>query len=271
MNEREPLYGKCDVDPEVLEALRDADRLKYDKMLQFVTPCKRLVDIGCGWGQFLGLVQDHAEELWAVDESPDRVPDIQRACPKAKMVVCRADCLELPTEYFDIAVTSQMLHEVVLFGRKGELEKTLSEIHRVIAVGGRWLLQDHGDAGDGDVVVHLPDEQMENLVEFERKFQFYKAEHQPAGHGNIRIPKRCLQDFLTKDMWLNTSLESLEMRETHNVFQDQQIVDMALSAGFSVRECICFTDIKIDLDRHGAKLIEGETWSRKLLLVAEKT
>jgi hypothetical protein len=72
-------------------------------------------------------------------------------------------------------------------------------------------------------------------------------------------------------MWLNTSMESIEMRETHNVFQDQQIMDMALSAGFSVRDCIRFTDIKVDLDRHGAKLIEGETWSRKFLLIAERT
>ncbi len=271
MGERKPLYGKCDVSPEVLATLKVPDRLKYEMMLQFVTPCRRLVDIGCGWGQFLHLVEDRADELWAVDESPDRARDIRRACPKAKMVVCRADRLGLPDGYFDIAVTSQMLHEVVLFGRTGELERTLSEIHRVIAVGGRWLLQDHRDAGDGNVVVHLPDKQMEKLAEFERKFRFYKAEHEPAGDGNIRISRRCLQDFLTKDMWLNTSMEPIEMRETHNVFGEEQIVDMVSSAGFAIRDSISFTDIQTDLDRHGARLIEGEMWSRKLLLVAEKT
>ena len=131
-------------------------------------------------------------------------------------------------------------------------------------------MQDHADAGDGDVSVELSGESMKMLVEFQRKFKFYDAEFEVVDTGPIRISKRCLQDFLTKDMWLNTSLESLEMRETHNVFQSQQAIDLATAAGFSVKECIRFTNIQLDLDRHGAKLIEGDTWPRKTLLVAEK-
>lgn len=267
----QPLYGKPEAKClQSREAMNGSKSLNYELLLKHIAPCKRLVDIGCGWGQLLALIQDRVDELWGVDESPDRIHDVQKACPKAKMVICRANRLELPDEYFDVVVTSQMLHEVKLFGRKGELEATLSEIYRVLTKGGKYLLLDHQDAGDGEVVVRLPAQQMEKLAEFERKYRFYRVGHELTDDGNIRISRRDLQDFLTKDWSLNSSMESLEMNETHNVFQERQATEMVSSAGLKVREWISFRNIQKDLDRHGGTLIKGKSWFRKFLLVAEK-
>ena len=269
---RQALYGEREADcSHWREALRPSDRERFELLVEHAVPCRRLVDIGCGWGQFLGLVQDQVEEIWAVDESPDRMRDIAKACPKAKQVVCRADRLELPDAHFGVAVTAQMLHEVKLFGQEGELQRTLSEVYRILAPGGRWLLLDHLDAGDSTVVVRLPTEQMARLAEFERKFRFYQAGHESLGDDAIRISRRCLQDFLTKSHWLNTDMEAMEMDETHNAFGKQETIDMIAAAEFAVRDWIAFTNILHDLDRHGGTFVEGEPWFRKFLVVAERT
>jgi ubiquinone/menaquinone biosynthesis C-methylase UbiE len=207
-------------------------------------------------------------ELWGVDESPDRIEDVKRSCPKAKMVICRADELALPDAYFDAAVTSQMLHEVKLFGEEGELAKVLLEIRRILAKGGRYLLLDHLDAGEGEVVARLSDEKMEQLAEFEQKFKFYPARHERVEANVIRTSRHCLQDFLTKTWSLNTPMESMEMKETHNVFQKSETVELIQSSGFAVRDWIEFSDIRDELKAAGGELVEGQPWNRKFLLVA---
>jgi ubiquinone/menaquinone biosynthesis C-methylase UbiE len=268
---RKPLYGPNESSSaRQREALRETDRERFELLLAHTPPGCRLVDVGCGWGQFLGLVEDRCREIWAVDESPHRITDVRRECPRARMIVCRANRLALASERFDAVVTSQMLHEVKLFGQPDELNETVSEFGRILVPGGRWLLLDHQDAGEGDVVVRLPDAQMAKLTEFERKYRFYEAAHTPAGAGRIRLSRRCLQDFLTKDCWLGTAMEEMEMNETHNVFEREPTCALAGEAGFVVREWIDFTDIRDDLRRHVGELIEGEPWRRKFLMVAER-
>lgn len=269
----EPIYKKDEA-----KCLRERESLwkKYNQvklslLLENIGLCQRLVDIGCGWGQFLGMAQDHVAELWGVDESPDRVKDIKQACPKANVVICRADRLKLPDRYFDIAVTSQMLHEVKLFGEKPELRKVLHEIQRILVDGGRYLLLDHLDAGEGEVVVRLPVKKIRQLVEFEHKFQYYPATHQDIGDNSMRISKRCLQDFLTKDWSFNSPMESIEMNETHNVFEETETIQLVESTGFRVCNWKVFSDIREDLKRVEGELLEGEAWYRKFLLVAIKS
>jgi ubiquinone/menaquinone biosynthesis C-methylase UbiE len=267
---RQPLYGADEA-----RSLQDREgfikkdnQLRFPLLLENLGPCRRLVDIGCGWGQFLGLAQDRVPELWGVDESPDRIEDVKRSCPKAKMVICRADRLALPDAYFDAAVTSQMLHEVKLFGETGEVERVLGEIRRILVKGGRYLLLDHLDAGEGEVVARLPDEKIEQLAEFEQKFEFYPARHERGEANVIRTSRRCLQDFLTKTWSLNTPMESMEMKETHNVFQKKEAIGLMESSGFQFHKWIEFSNIRDELKAVGGKLIEGEVWNRKFLLVA---
>ena len=270
MQDRQPLYGKAEAEClEVQETMRDDDT-KYGLLLENMGSPARLVDIGAGWGQFLALAAEHVDELWAVDECPERVENLNKACPRAKIVICRADKLDLPDDYFDAVVTSQMLHEVKLFGDPGEMPHALSEFRRVLKDGGRYLLLDHQDAGDGEVVVRLPAEQLTRLAEFERKFVFYSAAHESIDAGTIRISKRCLQDYLSKDWSLHSAMEEIEMNETHNVFARSETSELVASAGLKVLKWIDFSDITVDLARPGGELIEGSPWCRKFLLVAEK-
>ncbi len=270
MQDRKPLYGKAEAEClEVQETMRD-DETKYGLLLENMGSPARLVDIGAGWGQFLALAADKVEELWAVDECPERIENLNKACPKAKIVICRADKLDLPDDYFDAVVTSQMLYEVKLFGDQGEMPQALSEFCRVLKEGGRYLLLDHQDAGDGEVVVRLPDAQLARLAEFERKYVFYQATHESLGAETIRISKRCLQDHLCKDWSLGSAMEEMEMNETRNVFARSDTSELVASAGLKVLKWIGFSDITVDLAGHGGELLEGQPWCRKFLLVAEK-
>jgi SAM-dependent methyltransferase len=269
-----PLYGR---DEAAALRRREADRAADDDeklalLLDRLGDCRRLVDIGCGWGQLLGKVAAALPdaELWGADESPDRTKDLAEVCPGAKVVVCRADRLELPEAYFDAAVTSQVLHEVKLFGGAAPLSATLRGIRRCLAPGGRYLLLDHQDAGSGETIVSLPPAAMEKLTEFESRFRFYGASHQDAPGGAVRLSRRCLQDFLTKAWSLGTPMEPMEMNETHNVFRRVETERLLSEAGFAVREWIDFADITADLARVGGRLIEGRPWCRKFLAAAVK-
>lgn len=247
------------------------NEVKFSLLLKNIGSCQRLVDIGCGWGQFLSMAQDYVSEIWGVDESSDMLKDIKEICPKAKVVICRADKLDLPDQYFDVAVTSQMLHEVKLFGQESETEKLLHEIHRILVDGGKYFLLDHLDAGEGEVVVRLPEKKISQLMEFEHKFQYYSATHQSISDNRLRISKRCLQDFLTKDWSFNSPMESIEMNETHNVFKKVETIKLIESSGFSVCNWIPFSDIREDLKRVDGELLKGEAWFRKFLLIAIKS
>jgi len=244
---------------------------KFRLLLENIGSCERLVDLGCGWGQFLSMAHNYVPELWGVDESADRLKDIKQACPKAKVVICRADRLELPDDYFDVAVTSQMLHEVKLFGEESELQRVLHEIRRILVHGGKYILLDHLDAGEGDAVVRLPKEKIRQLAEFEHMFQYYPAAHKALDSNTVRISKRCLQDFLSKDWSCNSPMESIEMNETHNVFEQATTIQLVESAGFSVCKWTVFSDIREDLKHAEGELLEGEAWCRKFLLVAVKS
>ena len=112
--DREPLYdrdaARCLRDREAI--YHQADRERFALLLEHLGPCRRLVDIGCGWGQFLGLARESVPEVWGVDENPARTEDLAAACPEARVVICRADRLELPDGYFDAAVTCAVVQYV---------------------------------------------------------------------------------------------------------------------------------------------------------------
>jgi ubiquinone/menaquinone biosynthesis C-methylase UbiE len=272
VSHRPPLYdaARAGFFREWEAPFRIETREKIALIRQRLGDCRRLVDIGCGWGQLLATLQGDVPELWGVDESRDQVKGITESCPAARILICRADGLALRGGCFDVVVTSQMLHEVVLFGGPHELRGVLSEIRRVLAAGGRYLMLDHADAGDGDVVVDLPPKALDTLREFEDKFISYRASHAMLDGRRLRISKRCLQDFASKDWSLGSPMESLEMAETHNVFARDATVALLTSAGLRVVDWISFSDLRRDLERLGGRLVRGSTWHRKFLLVATK-
>jgi ubiquinone/menaquinone biosynthesis C-methylase UbiE len=269
----EPLYGKAEAD-----ALRAREEAKWASetaekcavIEPYLADCRRLVDIGCGWGQFVRFAIPRVLEVWGVDESADRMDDCREACPEARLVRCRADDLDLPDGYFDVAVASQMMHEVALFGQPGELHRALSEVRRILAPGGEFLLLDHADAGEGSVVIEMPTSLLAHLVEFESKYRFRAVAHEELSPGVVRISKRDLQDLLTKIWSFGTDMEPMEMAETHNVFRRDELEAAAVAAGLRPVDWVRFTDLGAELAGFGGRFVEGGPWLRKFLLVAAR-
>ncbi len=277
MDSRPPLYDDdAAASLRKREVERPGDDEKFALLIEALRacrPCRRVVDIGCGWGQLLGKVAAAGlgvEELWGVDESADRARGVAEACPRAKVVICRADRLDLPDGHFDAAVAGQVLHEVKLFGSAGELRAVLGEVHRVLAPGGRLVVLDHQDAGEGEVVVSLPPAERRALARFEDKFHFYNVLHEETPEGDVRISRRGLQDFLTKAWSLGGGMEAIEMSETHNVFRRGELTQLLDSVGFTMLSWRGFADITADLARRRGRLRKGSPWHRKFLLVAER-
>jgi ubiquinone/menaquinone biosynthesis C-methylase UbiE len=269
----EPLYGKAEA-----RALRAREEAKWASetaekcaaIEPYLAGCRRLVDIGCGWGQFLRFAVQHVPEVWGVDESADRMDDCRESCPQARLVQCRADALDLPDDHFDVVTASQMMHEVELFGQPGELHRTLSEVRRVLAPGGRFLLLDHADAGDGSVVVEMPQQLLAHLVEFEAKYEFRSVIHEEISPGVVRVSKRDLQDLLTKIWAFDTDMEPMEMEETHNVFRREELEQAAREAGLEPEAWTRFTDLGAELAGFGGRFVEGGPWLRKFMMVASR-
>jgi ubiquinone/menaquinone biosynthesis C-methylase UbiE len=266
------IYGNAEADflKEREKSWDKKQLIKFDLILENLGECHRLVDVGCGWGQFLKVVCNQVEEVWGLDESDQRTSDLKENCPKAKMVISRADNMPLPSDYFDAVVNSQMLHEVKLFGSEGELEKTLAEIHRILKKGGKYLLVDHRNCGEGTVECRLPEVMTKVIEDFESKYKYYPFTYEFISKDTIKISRRALQDFLSKVWSLNTPMESMEMVETHNVFSYDEIQKLLTTGGFEVTKWLEFASITDDIEIYGCELIKGEPWGRKFLCVARK-
>jgi SAM-dependent methyltransferase len=238
-------------------------------MLRHLPAGGRVVDIGCGWGQFLALAGAAGRELYGLDESRDRVAPVREAAPEARIVIGRADRPAFRTGRFDGVTASQVLHEVRLFGDPGEFHRALVEVRRLLRPGGVFLLLDHQDAGDGEVRVRFPPEAEAKLARFEARFEFRAAAHREGRDGTVVLARRDLQDFLTKDWSMDSPMESIEMKETHNVFEEWATRKAFERAGLTVKAWIEFAPIDRDLEGHGAQRLGGEPWFRKFLAVAE--
>lgn len=272
MSTQEPLYSK-----EAAEALTQRERAnrRLQERIQLVLDrlgeCRAFLDIGCGSGQYLKAVATRGVPRTAgVDESPDRLEEARRACPKAELYVARADKLPFPDQSFDVVLTAQVLHEIYLFGQPGEMTQVLREIHRVLKPGGRLIALDHLDPGPERVRVRLPHSVHFQLEFFVQRYQFRKITIEGHADGTLSISRRDLQDFVTKIWSFGTAIEDLEMRETHCPFGREQIEALLKEARFILTEWLTFEDIAEDLKEHGIELVEGASWPRKFLLIAQR-
>lgn len=87
---KNPLYQKDEAEfmRERETPWRKDNKVKFSLLLEHIGSYKRLVDIGCGWGQFLCIAQEQVSEVWGVDESPARIEDCKQACSKTNLVMC---------------------------------------------------------------------------------------------------------------------------------------------------------------------------------------
>jgi len=247
---------------------RRAQRIRL--VLERLDQAQSLLDIGCGSGEYLRAAAQHGIPRFAgIDESPERLQQAQAACPHAELHLARADRLPFADQSFDVVLAAQVLHEIALFGQPDDLEKTLSEIRRVLKPGGRLIALDHLDPGPERVRVRLPQKLRAQLDYFVQRYQFRKITLEECPDGTLWLSRRDLQDFVTKIWAFGTAIEDLEMRETHCPFDREKLETLLSKAQLTLREWLTFEEISEDLAEHEIELIESTSWPRKFLLVAQ--
>ncbi len=112
-------------------------------------------DLGCGTGHLTRLLAPFARRVTAIDRSPAMLEIARKRLSDCDNVDVReADLGSLPIETgrLDLAIVSLVLHYVV------DLDRTLSEVHRVLRPGGRILIldmQEHDRAGFREEMGHV--------------------------------------------------------------------------------------------------------------------
>lgn len=244
-----------------------ADELKVKKILEHVGDAKSLLDIGCAWGQVLLPLVDHIPELAGVDESADRLEQLSNNS-NIKTFQCRSSDLCINDESYDVVLTSHIMHELKLFGYEEDFERTLAEIHRVLKPGGRLIIIDHRDPGEGLVKIDVGP-QRDNLLEFIDKFVISDI-HIFMHHNIVTMSKRDCHEFVTKIWSLDTGMEGLEMIESHIIINGDRLQKDLEDYKYRVSVNESYNPITIMMDFYGIKLLEGDDWGRQIIIVANK-
>ena len=101
----------------------------------FRSPDQKLLDFGCGKGEYSVLLSKIGYEVFAFDISPNNIEIAKRLASKYELAdrthfqVGVAEKLDYPAGYFDVVVGTDILHHV-------EISYALSECSRVLKKGG---------------------------------------------------------------------------------------------------------------------------------------
>jgi glycosyltransferase involved in cell wall biosynthesis/protein-L-isoaspartate O-methyltransferase len=94
----------------------------------------RLLEIGCGTGDFLALAADAGWQVTGIEYAPAACETVRRRLPQAEVRCGELPAMHLPAEQFDLCVLSDVLEHV-----RSPLD-LLREIHRVLKPGGTLFL-----------------------------------------------------------------------------------------------------------------------------------
>lgn len=130
------------------------------------SPCRHVLDVGCGAGSFAARLADRAEHVDALDRSPDMIQAAQDRVP-SNVTCIEADVMEalLPPGHYDAITSISTLHHLPLADALGRLSASLrpggvlactslsrSDLPREIAIEGlawgarmSWAAAQRGD------------------------------------------------------------------------------------------------------------------------------
>ena len=267
---KQPLY-----DSEMAKALMDRelargkqDNEKFELLAWLIGKCDSVLDIGCGSGLLLKRLEGQVNRTVGLDESEERLRQAKDLCPSTEFTCKRIEDIDFQSE-FDLIVASQVLHEVKLFGREDELMRSLARIKDALRPKGRFLLLDHLDPGEGECQIMVEEPSCAGLIaHFQLNFQYRTVRVRQEG-DKLAMPKRDLQDFVTKVWSFGSPMEGMEMRETHCVFSEEEVKRLLETAGLLVTGFIEFQDIAADLEMQGLRLLFPSSWRRKFICIAE--
>lgn len=105
----------------------------------------RVVDVGCGSGEFLALLADHGAEVSGVDPAPGMVAVARRSLPNAEIREADFSALPWPDGTFDVVTAVNSLQFA------GDMVAALREATRVLRPGGRVGIANWAEADLNDL------------------------------------------------------------------------------------------------------------------------
>lgn len=90
---------------------------------------RRVLDVGCGTGQFAAALAERGARVWGVDPSPEMLALARRAAPRAGFKLGAAEALPFKDGWFERVVFRLVLHVV-------DRARAFAEAGRVLEPGG---------------------------------------------------------------------------------------------------------------------------------------
>jgi len=237
-------------------------------MAQVRSEPSAVLDLGCGIGALTTMLAERFPSalIVGIDRSRYLLSGLQRK-RIALTVLGEISALPFRDDFFDLAVTVQVLHEIISAKGDRVLVETLQNIRETMSQGGEFVIFDHCSPTGDPVLVRFSKERLGKLREFQAKFRHRKITFEDRGEGLVRISRRDFYDFLTKIWALGSDLEGEEMNETHTPFTRRELEGVLQEAGFSVERIAGLTSVG---SRKGITLQSKERLPKRHILVLAK-
>jgi ubiquinone/menaquinone biosynthesis C-methylase UbiE len=264
-------------DKETANMLAHGDRTDtFQAVMSLIRPdVSSILDIGCGIGSLSSLLADRFPSATTVglDRSRYLLKELRRRGMKPNTLLIQADAPILPlrSESFDLVVAVQVLHEVFHFKGEKELLATINGAYGLLREGGELIVVDHRNPGETPISVRLSEDLLKKLRHFELRFKPRKISFEMLDDRWVRISMRDFYDFVTKIWAINTSLEKVEMNETHTPFTEQQFGHLCQEAGFKIAHTASLISIESHLKHYGIDIkTSSRLPERHFIVAAEK-
>jgi ubiquinone/menaquinone biosynthesis C-methylase UbiE len=103
-----------------------------------IEPETTVLDLCCGSGQTTQVLVERSHRVIGLDASPFSIKRAQQNVPQAEYVEAFAEAMPFADNRFDLVHTSVAMHEM----EPAQLQKILSEVHRVLKPGGCFAMVD---------------------------------------------------------------------------------------------------------------------------------
>lgn len=96
----------------------------------------RVLDVGCGFGNWLIVLAQHFEQTYGIEIQNERVQWVRKRASRAEVVCGSATSLPWPDEWFDLVVCTDVFEHISY----KEQELAASELMRVLKPGGHGFI-----------------------------------------------------------------------------------------------------------------------------------